>query len=59
LVDAGRRIERDMKKDGLIFHCIVFVRNDAYDHLMRSSPDYGKEMRATLDWYRSGCGRLA
>jgi hypothetical protein len=28
----------------------VFVRNDVYDHLMRNSPDYGKEMRATLDW---------
>ena len=31
-------------------HWIVFVRNDVYDHLMRNSPDYGKEMRATLDW---------
>ena len=28
----------------------MFVRNDVYDHLMRNSPDYGKEMRATLDW---------
>ena len=31
-------------------HCIVFVRNDVYDHLMRNNPDYGKELRATLDW---------
>ena len=28
----------------------MFVRNDVYDHLMRNSPDYGKELRATLDW---------
>ena len=50
LVDAGRKIEREMRKGGHRFHCIVFIRNDVYDHLMRSSADYGKEMRATLDW---------
>ena len=50
LVDAGRKVEREMRKEGHEFHCIVFVRNDVYDHLMRSSPDYGKEIRATLDW---------
>jgi hypothetical protein len=50
LVDAGRKIERDMRRARHTVHCIVFVRNDVYDHVMRSSPDYGKEMRATLDW---------
>ena len=50
LVDAGRRLEREMRKDKRNFHCIVFVRNDVYDHLMRASADYGKESRATLDW---------
>jgi len=50
LVDAGRRVEREMRKGRHVLHCIVFVRNDVYDHLMRNSPDYGKEMRATLDW---------
>ncbi len=50
LVDAGRRIEREMRRNSHEFHCIVFVRNDVYDHVMRNSPDYGKEMRATLDW---------
>lgn len=50
LVDAGRKVEREMRKAGNTVHCIVFVRNDVYDHLMRNSPDYGKEMRATLDW---------
>ena len=50
LVDAGRKIEREMRKASHKFHCIVFVRNDVYDHLMRNSADYGKEMRATLDW---------
>ena len=50
LVDGGRKVEREMHKAGHTVHCIVFVRNDVYDHLMRNSPDYGKELRATLDW---------
>jgi hypothetical protein len=50
LVDAGRKIEREMQKDDHDFHCIVFVRNDVYDHLMKNSADYGKESRAALDW---------
>ena len=50
LVDAGRKAEREMRRADNAVHCIVFVRNDVYDHLMRNSPDYGKELRATLDW---------
>jgi hypothetical protein len=50
LVDAGRKIEREMRRDDHEFHCIVFVRNDVYDHLMRNSADHGKEARAALDW---------
>ncbi|MCP5268921.1 MAG: hypothetical protein H6943_07780 [Zoogloeaceae bacterium] len=50
LIDAGRKIERDMRKDGHDVHCVVFIRNDVYEHLMRQSADYGKEMRVTLDW---------
>jgi hypothetical protein len=50
LVDAGRKIEREMRRDQHDFHCIVFIRNDVYDHLMKNSSDYGKESRAALDW---------
>ena len=50
LIDAGRKIERDMRKDGNTVHCIVFVRNDVYEHLMQHSADFGKEMRVALDW---------
>ncbi len=50
LIDAGRKVERDMQRKGHTFRCIVFVRNDVYQHLMANSPDYGKEMRAVLDW---------
>lgn len=50
LIDAGRKVERDMRKDGHAVHCLVFIRNDVYEHLMRQSADYGKEMRVNLDW---------
>ncbi|MCK0197397.1 hypothetical protein MWN34_10780 [Ancylobacter sp. 6x-1] len=50
LIDAGRKVEREMQRAGHLFRCIVFVRNDVYEHLMANSADYGKEMRATLDW---------
>lgn len=50
LIDAGRKIEREMQRAGHRFRCVVFVRNDVYEHLMANSADYGKEMRATLDW---------
>ena len=50
LIDAGRKIQRDMQRSGHDFHCIVFVRNDVYQLLMKESPDFGKEMRVSLDW---------
>lgn len=50
LVEAGRKIERDMTKRSHVFHCIIFIRNDVYELLMKSSADYGKDMRAVLDW---------
>jgi hypothetical protein len=50
LIDAGRKVERELRKAGRSLHCIVFVRNDVYEHIMKHSADYGKEMRAVLDW---------
>lgn len=50
LIDASRKIQRDMQRIGHDFHCIVFIRNDVYQLLMRESADFGKEMRVSLDW---------
>ncbi|ANG95808.1 hypothetical protein A8A54_04480 [Brucella pseudogrignonensis] len=50
LIDAARKIQRQMQSDGHDFHCVVFVRNDVYQLLVEASADYGKESRATLDW---------
>jgi hypothetical protein len=50
LIDAARKIQRDMQRDEHDFHCVVFVRNDVYQLLVEESADYGKESRAVLDW---------
>lgn len=50
LVEAGRKIERDMRKRNHDLFCLIFVRNDVYELLMKESADYGKDMRVVLDW---------
>lgn len=50
LINASRKTERELKGRGLVFHSIVFIRDDVYSLLMEGSADYGKEMRASLDW---------
>lgn len=50
LIDAARKIQRELQGDGHDFHCVVFVRNDVYQILVEASADYGKESRAVLDW---------
>ncbi len=50
LIDASRKIQRQMQQDDHDFHSIVFVRNDVYQLLIESSADFGKESRAALDW---------
>lgn len=50
LIDAARKIERQIRRDSREFHVIVFVRNDVYQLLMEKTADFGKETRASLDW---------
>ena len=50
LVEAGRKIERDMRKKEQRLYCLIFIRNDVYELLMKGSADYGKDMRVVLDW---------
>ncbi|MCP4545228.1 MAG: hypothetical protein GY835_02035 [bacterium] len=50
LIDAARKIQRELQRDGHDFHSVVFVRNDVYQLLVEASADYGKESRAVLDW---------
>lgn len=50
LIDAARKVQRQMRRADVQLTCIVFIRNDIYQLLMDSSPDFGKESRASLDW---------
>jgi hypothetical protein len=50
LVEAGRKLEREMRKHQQRLSCLIFIRNDVYELLMKGSADYGKDMRAVLDW---------
>jgi len=50
LLDAARKIQREMSKMEHKFHVVVFIRNDVYQLLMEESADFGKESCATLDW---------
>jgi hypothetical protein len=50
LIDAARKMQREMRSNGLQFSCIVFLRNDVYQLLMDTTSDFGKDLRAQLDW---------
>jgi hypothetical protein len=49
LMDAGRKLQRDMSKLGHDFHFMIFLRDDVFELLMEQTPDFGKEARASLD----------
>lgn len=49
LIDASRKIEREMQKDGHDFHSVVFLRNDVYELLVSATSDRGKDVIVTLD----------
>ena len=50
LIDAGKKIKRDMDRAGIKCVSVVFVRNDVYEILMKNTSDFGKEIRVPLDW---------
>ena len=50
LLEATRKLQRQLEDRGVDFHSLVFLRNDIYEHLVRETPDKGKETTITLDW---------
>ncbi len=50
LLEATRKIERDLSKLSIKAHTIVFLRNDIFEHLVDSTSDRGKETRSNVDW---------
>jgi len=50
LLDAARKLQRQMRQRDVEFHAIVFVRNDIYQHLVLRTADRGKDSAVLLDW---------
>ena len=50
LMEATRKIERDLTKVSITAHTIVFLRNDVFEHLVDTTSDRGKETRSNVDW---------
>lgn len=50
LIEAFRKLERELRRSDVRCHSVVFVRNDIYELLINATPDRGKVSRASLDW---------
>lgn len=50
LLEATRKLQGQLEDRQVDFHSLVFLRNDIYEHLVRETPDKGKETTITLDW---------
>jgi len=50
LLEATRKIERDMTRRSIVAHTVVFLRNDVFENLIDATADRGKETRANVDW---------
>lgn len=50
LLEATRKIERQLQKRDIDCTTLAFLRNDVYELLVSETPDRGKEGRVALDW---------
>jgi hypothetical protein len=50
LLDATRKLQRQLARKNVECHAVAFVRNDIYEHLLSSIPDKGKDTAVTLEW---------
>jgi hypothetical protein len=50
LLDATRKLQRQLETEDVDFNCLVFLRSDIYDKLREDTPDKGKDTAIRLDW---------
>lgn len=50
LLEATRKLQRALEREGLACKTSVFLRRDVFDHLIDQTPDRGKEPYVSLDW---------
>jgi hypothetical protein len=49
LLEATRKIQHQLEDRDVPFHCLVFIRTDIHEHLVRETPDKGKDTAIRLD----------
>lgn len=54
LLEASRKLERQLQRHGISAHTVVFLRNDVYELLVEDTPDRGKESKVSTDWLDKG-----
>jgi hypothetical protein len=50
LLEATRKLERQLGREGIECFTLTFLRNDVFELLVRETPDRGKEGHVALDW---------
>lgn len=50
LLEATRQLQRQLERRRVDLKCLVFLRNDIFEHLLLETPDKGKDTPVTLDW---------
>jgi hypothetical protein len=50
LMEATRKLQRQLSRNDIECRAIVFIRNDIYEHLLGETPDKGKDTAIVLDW---------
>ncbi|AFL90256.1 hypothetical protein Terro_4049 [Terriglobus roseus DSM 18391] len=50
LMEATRKLQRQLERNNVECRAIVFIRNDVYEHLLGETPDKGKDNTILLDW---------
>ena len=50
LLEASRKLERQLEGRDVEFHAVVFIRSEIYERLVRETPDRGKDTAIQLEW---------
>jgi hypothetical protein len=50
LLEASRKLERQLESRDVEFHAVVFIRSEIYERLIRETPDRGKDTAVLLEW---------
>jgi hypothetical protein len=50
LLESTRKLQREFDDRGAPLTSLVFLRTDIYEHLVRETPDKGKDTAIRLDW---------